>query len=211
MERLSAHRLMRWLAQLRWEVQRAVRFVNRQYGVWGWILATCAVMSVLAVLFARDQVGTLSELQMRWAQAQLQPRTGEKTLPVARLVEPAQASADGRTRLQAFETHLLRPADLPAVVQNLLQLAQNQGLLVLHGDYRPQIDAAGSFMRYRMTWPIKGQAAAIQAFVQAALLSEKTLALESVQFKRERIESAEIEARIQWVVFTQLPTQGAAQ
>jgi hypothetical protein len=64
-------------------------------------------------------------------------------------------------------------------------------------------------LRYRMTLPVKGDAQAIHQFMAAALKAHKTLALDAVQFKRERIESGEIEARIQWVLLTRLP-EGAA-
>jgi hypothetical protein len=40
------------------------------------------------------------------------------------------------------------------------------------------------------------------------LASQRTLALESVQFKRQGIDSSEVEARIQWTLMTQLPYDG---
>jgi len=56
-----------------------------------------------------------------------------------------------------------------------------------------------------MTLPVQGDAGAIRRFMLAALLAHKTLALESVQFKRDRAATAEVEARIQWVLLTRLP------
>jgi hypothetical protein len=77
--------------------------------------------------------------------------------------------------------------------------------VLARGDYRAQPDLQGGFMRYRMSLPVKGDAPAVLKLMQAALQSHKTLALESVQFKRARIESADVEVRLQWVLLTRLP------
>jgi hypothetical protein len=55
-----------------------------------------------------------------------------------------------------------------------------------------------------------GDAQAIHQFM-AALKAHKTLALDAVQFKWERIESSEIEARIQWVLLTRLSEETAVR
>lgn len=78
------------------------------------------------------------------------------------------------------------------------------------GSYRPQVDVAGGFLRYRMTLPVKGSGPAIQRFMQTALRKQKTLALDSVQFKRARIGSSDIEARIEWLMLTRLPAADGA-
>ena len=56
-----------------------------------------------------------------------------------------------------------------------------------------------------MTLPIKGESGAINRFVQAALLTEPALVLESIQFKRDRPDAQQIEARLQWALLTRLP------
>jgi hypothetical protein len=52
---------------------------------------------------------------------------------------------------------------------------------------------------------------AIQSFVAAALRNHSSLAVESVQFRRERLASPLVEARIQWLLLTQLPESAARQ
>jgi len=120
----------------------------------------------------------------------------------------ATPQADGRDMLAAFERQLPAYEHVPRALQDLLDLAAKDGLEVSKGDYRPQPDAQGRFMRYRMALPVKGKSTAVQHFMVTVLASQRTLALESVQFKRQGIDSSEVEARIQWTLMTQLPYDG---
>ena len=86
------------------------------------------------------------------------------------------------------------------MIAALFDLAANQQITLSRGEYRMQADDAGGFLRYRISLPVKGQAAAIQGFVEQGLLRNRSLAFESVQFKRDKIESANVEARIQWTL-----------
>jgi hypothetical protein len=97
------------------------------------------------------------------------------------------------------------------VIQDLIALADERQLLLVRGDYKPQVDSAGGFLRYRMTLPVKGGMAAIQSFVAAVLQTHPSMAVEAVQFKRDRIASPLVEARIQWLLLTQLPEAAPRQ
>jgi hypothetical protein len=195
------------LAPLSWELQRAVRGVSRRFGVGAWLTLALLLAAVLAAGLQRHWQTQASLLQARLTERAGAQRHGAalSALPLVAPGPGAGPSAQGRARLQAFERHLLAHEDIPVVVQDLLSLAQDQGLVLQRGEYRPQIDRAGGFLRYRMSLPVKGPALAIQGFMQAALRAHPALALETIQFKRERIESTEIEARIQWVLLTRLP------
>jgi hypothetical protein len=197
MERLSLSSVTHAWAHLSWEARRLICSGHRRFGAWGWALLTCVLAAVLGGAALQHQTATLSDVRQRAAQGQA--ATPFKP-PAAKADQTDRQPTDGRALLLAFERHLLPTADLPLVLQDLLQLAQTHGLVVERGDYRAQNDAIGNFTRYRMTLPVKGPAAQVQAFIQAALLNEKTLALDSVQFKRASIESVEVEARIQWMV-----------
>ena len=206
------HRLLGAAAPVSWELRRAVRGVNRRFGVWAWLVLALLLLAALAAGMQRHWQTQAIAMEARLADRTSAQRHGS-TLSVLPLVAPglnAGGSADIRGSLQAFERHLLAHEDIPVVVQDLLSLAQDQGLRLQRGEYRPQIDRVGGFMRYRMSLPVKGPALAIQGFMQAALHAHPALALETVQFKRERIESTDIEARIQWVLLTRLPSDARA-
>ena len=136
---------------------------------------------------------------------------------LSRLFEPSTltaplmpASADGsRQRVKLFDQQLLPHADIPTALQDLFNLAEDEQLVIARGDYRPQLDTQGGFLRYRMSLPVKGEARAVLRFLHKALRTQKALALESVQFKREHAGASEVEARLQLALLVQLPPRVA--
>ena len=187
--------------QIVWELRRGVRGVTRRFGVWGWAWASCALLTLVAGFMVRHDAAELAEARLR-ATAETSRRASATVNGPERRALPAP---DSRELLHRFEQNLLPHGDIPAVVQALLRLAQDEGLSNRRGDYRLQTDSGGGFVRYQMILPVKGAAPAVHRFIQAALLDHSALALESVQFKREGIESSEIEARLQWVLLTEPP------
>lgn len=188
--------------QVAWEVGRARRSLTRRLGLLGWGVLLCLFIALLAWWLAYEQDGRLREVNARLFK---QKRTQvEHTASSVQAVDPASAM-DGRARLKLFAEYLLPHQDIPAAIEEIFRVAEKEGLSIQRGEYRPEVENAGGFLRYHMTLPIKGQARAIYQFIQAVLLSQKNMALENVQFKRERISSTEIEVRIRWVLFTRLP------
>lgn len=187
-------RIQQARARMAWEARGAMQRILRRFGLLGVLLPSCMLMSAVGWGLARQQVAEFND-----ARAHLAARA---PAPVA----ASQGVNDGaRMRLRAFDDYLPNHDEIPSVVQDLLNLAADEGLSISRGEYKPQVDGPGGYLRYRMVLPVKGDAPAVYRFMQSALRERKTLALESVQFKRERIESSEIEARIQWVVLTHLP------
>jgi hypothetical protein len=182
-----------------WELRRGGRGLRRRIGAAGLLLLAGLAASGLALWAQQRELQALAQLRQQWLVQQAQP--------VARPVDTR--ALDGRARLAEFDAYLPGHGEIPATVGALFNLAQQEGLTIARGDYKAQPDAAGGFLRYRMTLPVQGDAAAIRRFMLAALRGHKTLALESVQFKRERAATAEVEARIQWVLFSRMPLPGS--
>ena len=136
-------------------------------------------------------------------------RLDEMRLELARQTEiPAHAesrSDDGRERLQAFEANLAKYESIPETLESLFHLADEEGLRFQRGEYKIDPDRYGNFIRYRMVLPVKGHAQAIHRFMLAALQAHPSLALSAVQFRREEIGTADIEARVHWVLLTTKP------
>jgi len=186
-------------AMLAWELRRIVRAFMRHGGRLGIVPVLAAVLGIAAAVVCRQQ-----GVAAQQAQAQLAERLARRAAePAAAPVVPGER--DGRARLKAFDDYLLPHDDIPTVVQDLLNEAEDLRLVLARGDYRAQPDLQGGFMRYRMSLPVKGDAPTVLKLMQSALQSHKTLALESVQFKRARIESTDVEVRLQWVLLTRLP------
>jgi len=180
-----------------WALRRAGRLLVRQIGGAGLLAVLCGGLALAVWLYQRQAERSLSELAAQ--QAGLAPRP----------VQPTNRIDDDDTaRLAEFQRLLIAPDDIPTVVQDLIGLAQQQGLRLPRGEYKAQAEALGGFLRYRMNTPIKGPVEAIHAFIQAALRAHRTLALESVQFRREQVLSNQVEARIQWTLLTRLPERG---
>jgi hypothetical protein len=176
-----------------WQLRAWGRFVVR---AWGWRTLSLIVlaMGLLGVtLMQKQRLASASQALAASADFKT-PRFDRKARGSLAL-----SGLDGRReRLQRFEAHLLSPDQIPQTLQDLMRLAQEGGLTVQRGEYRPQWDAQGRFTRYQMSWPVKGATAAVGRFVQAALMAQPALALERIQFKRERADAGEIEARLQW-------------
>ena len=183
-------------AAIAWESRRAVR----RAGAWGVLLAAAMVLAVGAWALARHEAIAAAGAQQRWL---------DRPVAVAAVVR--EAPPDARDRLQRFDTRLLPHDDLPTQVQDLIALAESERLVVARGEYRPQVDAEGGFLRYRMSLPVRGEWRAVHRFVDAALRAHPSLGLESVQFQRPQVDAAEVEARLQWVVLAQLPRATSAR
>jgi len=189
--------LGRALGRWTWGCARVARIVSRRFGLLGWFAMAFVAIAVLAAIQGHRASSQLDDARLKLAELN------------SMAARPVESRGHAPTRLTAFEDILLAHADIPGTVQDILELAEAQHLSIARGDYSPQIDAKGGFLRYRMTLPVKGDARAIHRFMLAALRAHRTLALESAQFKRERIESSDVEARIQWIVMTRLSSADA--
>lgn len=180
-----------------WEFRRAWHACLRRFGAAGVVLVAGAVVALCAAAWERVQLQRLQEAQALAVASRWQA----PALPVRNHHD------DDRARLAAFDAYIAAHDDIPTVLQDLLQAAEAQGLTVVRGDYRAQADDVGGFVRYRMTMPVKGSMVAVRRFMEAGLRQHKALALESIQISRERIESRDVQARIQWSVVAKLPMQ----
>ncbi|MCW5233106.1 hypothetical protein D8B34_06200 [Verminephrobacter eiseniae] len=158
------------------------------------------------------QVHAQAQQARSLARAQASPLAPVATTPAFTAPSDAQ---DAAGNLRRFERILLPHDEIPQLVQDLLQWAQDEGLSIERGDYQADADSEGGFMRYRMSLPVRGKSTAVHRLILKALSAQKNLTLESLQFKREQVSSEVIEARIQWLAMTQMPPSwtaaGAAQ
>lgn len=177
-----------------WEGKRQIRRGYRRIGVTGLVFIAAVAAS--------------GPIWLQWRHAGLRLEEAQHALQVAEAQNPAleqQNPGDvdvGRQRLQEFDQLLPAHDHIPDTLQDIFRLADTEGLTLQRGDYKVEPDDQGGFVRYRMTLPVKGDAQAIYRFIRSALEAHKTLALDSIQFRRERIESRDVEARIQWELLT---------
>lgn len=187
------------IGALWWRSQRVLRDLQRRLP-WPVLLALLAlpVALLLALRAWQDGVAAAS------AAEQL------ALLPTRDAIRDRRTVGGDRERLAAFYASLPTAESIPQVVASLMSGAAAEGLVLQAGEYRAEPDVAGAYQHYRMTLPVQGDAAALQTFLLKALRAQRTLALESVTLKRERIESRQVEANIRLVLFTRPPAGGAA-
>lgn len=183
------------IARARWELTRFVRLSFVKFGLFGWILLVCTLIILFLFIQKSHVLHTVHDLQKKQDETQQNSSVN--------LIEAG--SEDGRVQLKAFQDILLPYDNIPNAVQDMIQLAEEQDLSIAHGDYKPQLDIQGGYLRYQMVLPVTGNIRSIHKYIQNVLVAQKTLALESIKFKREQVDDGEIEARIQWVLFTRLP------
>lgn len=171
-----------------WEAGRLVRGL----GVAGLAGLMLAVAALALGGYARNMAARQAEIVKQVEQAR-QVLARAPLQPVA---------DDPEKKLAAFYAYLLPHDDIPEQVKRLINLSEEENVSLLQGEYKAQREAGAGFLRFRIILPIKGDYGAIQSFLLRALKENKTLALESVAFRRERIEAHEVEARIQFVLFT---------
>lgn len=183
-------------SRLLWALRQSLSRFSRRFGWLGWCVLLLLAVAGAALVSERQQLH-----QAALARAQAARHNLNTPLLVTAVPD------EGPARLAAFERLLLPQEDLPLLVQDLLDLAEASRLAVRRGDYRAVADEPGGFMRYQMSLPVKGEPRAIEQFIQVALRANKALALQSVQFQRERADANEVEARIQWVAMARMPAQ----
>lgn len=168
-------------ARLAWEARRH----GARLG-WGAAVGACALAA--AALCA-------------WQSQRLDARQHElaQQIGAARTAKPAQqrvALPDGARRVAAFYAYLPAHDTIPDLLKQLVDVATSNGVVLAKADYKAQAEDGAAFMRYQITLPIKADYAKVQAFIVGALRDMPALTLDSVTFKREQIDTGEVEARV---------------
>ena len=170
--------------RLRWEARRAARR-----------LGAPAAIGCAALAGARAMLWHAQALKQHLPA--MQARLAAATRAAAQPVAAPPTAADG---LAAFYRHLPDYAAIPEQLQTLVRIADQHHVPLAKAEYKPQAEPRAGFMRYQINLPVKADYAAVQAFMLEALQALPALTLDSVAFKRERSDSATVEARIQFIL-----------
>jgi Tfp pilus assembly protein PilO len=175
-------------ARLLWEVRR----IWRQLG-WGAALGIVCLLLALAVLWqTQNLLRHKQELarQLRVATADAVAKPSVEAVPTE--------DADIARQLSAFYAYLPQHEEIPDQLKRLITLAQKADVTLAKAEYKAQPEANAAFMRYQIILPVTAEYRNLQTFIQGAFQELPTLMLESIAFKREKIESGIVEARIQY-------------
>ncbi len=175
-------------ARLTWQVRRTLR----RTGVPAIAGAACLALAALAYWH-----GTQLELRQAALSRQLAAAARAAATPAA----PVVTEADG---VAAFYAYLPGHDTIPDQLGELARVAQASGVTLAKAEYKAEQDSQASFLRYQITLPVRAEFTSVQNFIVGALQAVPALTLDSVAFKREQIETGEVEARIQFVLLVRL-------
>lgn len=170
-------------------VQWRLRQWTRRLGATGLLglvlLATALVMQLIAVGAANEAVAAkearLAQLRLAGATRAARPAP-QPVDPLARL--PTQGSASRQ-------------------IGELERLARAHGLDLPRGQYSVAPLTGTPLLRWQLVLPVEATYATVHAFLAAALAGSPNLTLDEFKFKRERIESADLQAELRLSLFVE--------
>ncbi|MEJ6001559.1 hypothetical protein [Paucibacter soli] len=126
-----------------------------------------------------------------------------------RLRAPA-APASGPAALTPQQWQLSLPAAelRQQRLADLLELGLRQGLVSNRTEHRLTLDASAGLERMRVTMPVQGGYAQVRGYIDAALLQDPGLSLDSLKLRRANPQTAEVDAELLWSLHARHP--GAA-
>jgi Tfp pilus assembly protein PilO len=104
-------------------------------------------------------------------------------------------------KLAAFYGFFPRHTDLPDMLEKVFAAAKSQGLQLEHGEYRVTKDNAGGLTQFQLTLPVRGTYPQIRKFVDGAMADVSALSLDSIEFDRQKVGDATVEAKIKLAVY----------
>lgn len=176
--------------RLRW----AVRSWRRLLG-WPGVLAVGVLAISPAIYFSAIQP----------AQARLEA-AHRSVVSLHERIERAATALQGSQLTpaeQLAEFYRVFPAEKssPQWLDRIAAAAQSRGLSLDYGEYKATRDKSGKLVRYQMLLPLKGNYPQIRQFLAALPAEAPVVALESVQFERQKVADPVIEARIKLVLY----------
>jgi len=176
--------LLQLRLRLRWQVARL--------GNAGKIGIGLFVVAGIFFLAAVSPQGT--ELQKLQERAEILQSKPQQTADEANL---ERSKLSGDQALQIFYEFFPRIDSSPFWIRELVRIAKQQGVEINSSDFRLSIEKGERLSRYEMILPIRGRYPQVRAFMADALEVVPAMALVGIAFKRENIQSAQVEVRLE--------------
>ena len=111
--------------------------------------------------------------------------------------EPKTASE----KLNAFYGYLPPSNQIADLLEKIYGAADRQKLRLEQGEYRAVKDNVTKLTHYQVMLPVRGTYPQVRKFVAAALAEVPNLSLESIQFERQKIGDATVDAKVKLVLY----------
>ncbi len=182
-------------ARLRWAGRRWRR-------AWGWPGALGLALLALAPVAHYSAIRPAQEkLEAVRARAMAQRERIEHA--AAGLLRGPLSPAE-----QLEEFYKIFPAEenSPQWLERIFAEAQSQGLSLDQGEYRVSRDKTGRLMRFQITLPVRGEYPQIRRFLAGLRAEVPFIAIEQVQFERQKVGDPAVEAKLRLVLYLGLGT-----
>jgi Tfp pilus assembly protein PilO len=119
----------------------------------------------------------------------------------------AQASADANEekplgeQLAEFYRRFPSEQDATDSVGKIAAIARRDGLVLQQADYKAERDKTGKLTRFQMNLPLKGEYQTIRRFLSDVYAEMPIVALEQVQFERQKVGDPLVDAKVRLVIF----------
>lgn len=152
------------------------------------------VLDVAALLAVVQPVHERTDAAMH-AAASLQRQMAAASARGAATVLPLE------DQLAAFYAGFPRERDAADAIGRVAALALRNGLQLQQADYRLDRDRGGKLLRLQMSLPLRGAYPAIREFLATVRSEMRLVSLEQVQFERQKIGDAQVDARLRLVFY----------
>lgn len=152
------------------------------------VLALALLGSALLPAQARLEAGRIEEARLREQQRRID----------AGLEKRAQTP---REKLEGFYALFPVQTDAAASIEKVYAAAEARGVTLPRGEYALTPEPKSGLVRYRMVLPVSGSYEQIRGFIADSLRNVPTLALDDIEFQREKIGDPQLEAKIQMTLY----------
>lgn len=169
----------------------------------GWAASLGIVLLLAALLYALISVRAASARAERFAAAATQANA-----EVARQASAASgASAAPKTpttpaeQIVAFYKEFPKGESVPDWLESVYAIAENEKLSLEVGEYLLTKSAGGKLDHFKITLPVKGSYPQLRKFINAALATVPSLALDGIYLKRDKVGDGAVDARVVFLLY----------
>ncbi|MFA6901552.1 MAG: hypothetical protein WC236_00570 [Gallionellaceae bacterium] len=177
-------------SRVRWTSQRWLRRMD-----WPGVLAI-GILAICPAFYFSAILPEQARLEAARQRAELQ---NESLEPVSTSRFDARLSPE--EQLAVFYKMFPDEKSSSLWLEKLMVLAASHGLSLNDGEYKVTRDQVGKLLRYQMTLPVKGQYPQIRKFLSALQGALPVVALENVQFERQKVADPNLAAKIKLVLY----------
>lgn len=175
---------------VRWLLLRAPALLGRTGVVGIGLLIACTAFYFSTIQQAQKQLSSTRK-NVQFMQEQLK-----------------QAGQGAHTDQRSSEEQIVRfyhsfplDKDLPGCMEKIFATAQSSGIELEQGEYKVTRESSNGLVRFQMTFPVKADYPRVRKFLSSLKADSPTLSLQQVQFKRQQVGDAMVEANIRLVLY----------